>query len=204
MAEPAVVTHGERRGCCSSGTAGWDGWSSRWRRQHGFDVAGTRRRRPRRGDRDWPDGATSPSISRSPTRCRRTSPRARARAASPVVIGTTGWQAHEAAVRADRGDGGHRRRRGAEFRDRREHVPRAWSSERGALMAPQRVFGAWIHELHHAAKKDAPSGTALAMERRAARGRATPRPIADRLDARRHRFPARTRSASTRRRRRSR
>jgi 4-hydroxy-tetrahydrodipicolinate reductase len=36
----------------------------------------------------------------------------------------------------------------------------------GSLMAEQPSFGAWIHELHHAGKKDAPSGTALAIERR--------------------------------------
>jgi 4-hydroxy-tetrahydrodipicolinate reductase len=36
----------------------------------------------------------------------------------------------------------------------------------GSLMAPQPSFGGWIHELHHAAKKDAPSGTALAIGRR--------------------------------------
>src|SRR5204862_229622 len=35
----------------------------------------------------------------------------------------------------------------------------------GALLSAQPGFGAWIHELHHAAKKDAPSGTALAMQR---------------------------------------
>jgi 4-hydroxy-tetrahydrodipicolinate reductase len=33
-------------------------------------------------------------------------------------------------------------------------------------MAAQPSFGAWIHESHHAAKKDAPSGTALALEQR--------------------------------------
>jgi 4-hydroxy-tetrahydrodipicolinate reductase len=37
-------------------------------------------------------------------------------------------------------------------------------------MADQPSFGAWIHELHHAAKRDAPSGTALAMEARLRRG----------------------------------
>jgi 4-hydroxy-tetrahydrodipicolinate reductase len=40
----------------------------------------------------------------------------------------------------------------------------------GALMASQPSFGAWIHELHHAAKKDAPSGTALALESRVRTG----------------------------------
>jgi 4-hydroxy-tetrahydrodipicolinate reductase len=30
--------------------------------------------------------------------------------------------------------------------------------------APHAEYGAWIHEAHHAAKKDAPSGTALTLE----------------------------------------
>lgn len=81
-----------------------------------------------------------------------------------VVIGTTGWQAHEAALR--------------------EHVA---GTAIGVVAAPnfaigvnlfqslieraaelwkdQPAFGAWLHELHHAAKRDAPSGTALALER---------------------------------------
>ena len=42
--------------------------------------------------------------------------------------------------------------------------------ERAAeLWRDQPAFGAWLHELHHAAKRDAPSGTALALERRCAR-----------------------------------
>ncbi len=32
------------------------------------------------------------------------------------------------------------------------------------LLAAQPSFGAWIHEAHHAAKRDAPSGTALLLE----------------------------------------
>ena len=63
---------------------------------------------------------------------------------------------------ADAGIGDRRR---AEFLDRRRAVrgdrracgQRCWrrSSE----------FGAWLHEAHHAAKKDAPSGTALMLKR---------------------------------------
>ena len=41
--------------------------------------------------------------------------------------------------------------------------------EAARRFAAQHAFGAWIHESHHSAKKDAPSGTALqlktAMER---------------------------------------
>ena len=33
-------------------------------------------------------------------------------------------------------------------------------------MAAQPSFGAWIHELHHETKRDVPSGTAFAIERR--------------------------------------
>ena len=33
------------------------------------------------------------------------------------------------------------------------------------LFEPHEEFGAWIHEVHHAAKVDAPSGTALALQR---------------------------------------
>ena len=33
------------------------------------------------------------------------------------------------------------------------------------LFAPQQQFGAFLHEAHHAAKKDAPSGTALSLKR---------------------------------------
>jgi 4-hydroxy-tetrahydrodipicolinate reductase len=37
--------------------------------------------------------------------------------------------------------------------------------ERAAeLWKDQPAFGAWVHELHHATKRDAPSGTALALE----------------------------------------
>ena len=38
-------------------------------------------------------------------------------------------------------------------------------AERSAALLAARGFGVWIHEAHHAAKKDAPSGTALALHR---------------------------------------
>jgi 4-hydroxy-tetrahydrodipicolinate reductase len=80
-----------------------------------------------------------------------------------LVIGTTGWQAEEAALRRDLA-----------------------ASEAGVISAPnfaigvniflaiaahsaellaRRGFSSWIHEAHHAAKKDAPSGTAFALQR---------------------------------------
>jgi 4-hydroxy-tetrahydrodipicolinate reductase len=36
----------------------------------------------------------------------------------------------------------------------------------GELFAAREEFGSWIHEGHHAAKRDAPSGTALGLKRR--------------------------------------
>ena len=79
-----------------------------------------------------------------------------------VVIGTTGWDADEEAMRtvvADRGIG----------------VVAAANFSLGvnlfigiveraaALLAPHDDFGAFLHETHHAAKIDAPSGTAIAL-----------------------------------------
>jgi len=79
-----------------------------------------------------------------------------------VVIGTTGWNAHEEAVKQ-------------EARARGVGVVAAPNFalgvslftamvERAAdTMSRRQDFGAWIHELHHAAKRDAPSGTALSL-----------------------------------------
>jgi 4-hydroxy-tetrahydrodipicolinate reductase len=82
---------------------------------------------------------------------------------TPVVIGTTGWQADESRVRdSATGIGVVAAPNFAVG----VNVFLAVAGRLGRMMAAQPAFGAWIHELHHAAKKDAPSGTALAMERR--------------------------------------
>jgi 4-hydroxy-tetrahydrodipicolinate reductase len=83
----------------------------------------------------------------------------------PIVIGTTGWQEHEAAVRAAVADAGIGVVAAPNFAIG-VNVFLAVAERLGALMAAQPSFGAWIHESHHAAKRDAPSGTALAMEQR--------------------------------------
>ena len=41
----------------------------------------------------------------------------------------------------------------------------ALASEMGRLLADKDAYGAWIHEAHHKAKVDAPSGTALMLKR---------------------------------------
>jgi len=86
-------------------------------------------------------------------------------ARTPIVIGTTGWQDAEGSVR----DTATRAKLGvvaaANFAIG-VNIFLAVAERLGGLMAGQPAFGAWIHELHHAAKKDAPSGTALALEAR--------------------------------------
>jgi 4-hydroxy-tetrahydrodipicolinate reductase len=87
-----------------------------------------------------------------------------------VVIGTTGWQAHEEALRADAAV----RTIGVVAAPNFApgvHIFLALAERAGTLMAAQESFGAWIHEAHHATKRDAPSGTALALEAALRRGR---------------------------------
>jgi 4-hydroxy-tetrahydrodipicolinate reductase len=86
-----------------------------------------------------------------------------ARRRTPVVIGTTGWQQSEAAVREAAADIGVVAAPNFAIG---VNVFLAVAGRLGRMMASQPSFGGWIHELHHAAKKDAPSGTALAIERR--------------------------------------
>jgi 4-hydroxy-tetrahydrodipicolinate reductase len=81
---------------------------------------------------------------------------------TPLVIGTTGWQAREAEVRENAAGIGVV---AAPNFAVGVNVYLAITARLGRLMSTQPSFGAWIHELHHAAKKDAPSGTALAVER---------------------------------------
>ena len=64
---------------------------------------------------------------------------------------------------------GHRRR--AEFFDRRRHLRSARALRPRGSSPRRREFGAWLHEAHHAAKKDAPSGTALLLKRAMEAGR---------------------------------
>jgi 4-hydroxy-tetrahydrodipicolinate reductase len=79
-----------------------------------------------------------------------------------VVIGTTGWQSHEPEMRAI----AERARLGvvasANF-SIGVNVFQLLAGEAARLMQSQPEYGAWIHEAHHAAKKDAPSGTALLL-----------------------------------------
>jgi 4-hydroxy-tetrahydrodipicolinate reductase len=80
----------------------------------------------------------------------------------PVVIGATGWSALEADFRTQAA----RARLGvvasANF-SIGVNLFQLVVAEAARRFQPHAEFGAWIHEAHHAAKRDAPSGTALML-----------------------------------------
>jgi 4-hydroxy-tetrahydrodipicolinate reductase len=80
-----------------------------------------------------------------------------------VVIGATGWQAQEPALRAEADARGIGVVAAPNFAVG-VNLFLALVERAAELWRDQPAFGAWLHELHHAAKVDAPSGTALAME----------------------------------------
>jgi 4-hydroxy-tetrahydrodipicolinate reductase len=79
-----------------------------------------------------------------------------------VVIGTTGWQAHEAELREQAQRAGIGVLAAANF-SLGVNLFQMLVEEAAARFRPHADYGAWVHELHHAAKKDAPSGTALQL-----------------------------------------
>lgn len=92
-----------------------------------------------------------------------------------IVIGTTGWSAREPEVRAMAQNAGIGVVAAPNFA-LGVNLFAALAERAAELFAPQSGFGAWIHEAHHAAKRDAPSGTALLLEA-AMKSRAFNRPI---------------------------
>ena len=80
-----------------------------------------------------------------------------------VVIGTTGWHDHEPALRAVVERAGIGVLASANF-STAMYIFRQLVDEAARAFAARDDTGAWIHEAHHAAKKDAPSGTALMLK----------------------------------------
>ena len=80
-----------------------------------------------------------------------------------IVIGTTGWEADEPAVRRAVADAGIGVVAAPNF-SVGVVIFEAIVARAAGLFAAQREFGGFLHEAHHAAKKDAPSGTALFLE----------------------------------------
>ena len=81
-----------------------------------------------------------------------------------VVIGTTGWQAQEAALRDVAKQAGIGVLAASNF-SLGMNVFALAVEEASRQFAKHPEFGAWIHEAHHIMKKDAPSGTALTLKR---------------------------------------
>jgi 4-hydroxy-tetrahydrodipicolinate reductase len=128
--------------------------------EYGMTVCGVIGRDNADRPQDWPEADVAIDFSNASAvvaNARRLSERG-----TDLVIGTTGWQDQEQALRR-------------ELAARPIGVVAAPNfalgvnlfillAERAAeLLAGRPEFGAWIHELHHKAKRDAPSGTALAI-----------------------------------------
>lgn len=79
-----------------------------------------------------------------------------------VVIGTTGWQAHEPAMKAIAAEAGIGVLAASNF-SLGMNLFQIIVEEAARRFQAHEDFGAWIHESHHAKKKDAPSGTALTI-----------------------------------------
>lgn len=82
--------------------------------------------------------------------------------ALPVVIGTTGWDGQAASYRAAAERAGLGVVAAANF-SVGVNLFELIVEQAAQLMESQPQYGAWIHEAHHAAKRDAPSGTALML-----------------------------------------
>ena len=81
-----------------------------------------------------------------------------------VVIGTTGWHEHEASMRQVAGDAGIGVVAASNF-SLGVALFQSLAEQAARMFSPHPEFGAWIHEIHHSAKKDAPSGTALTLHK---------------------------------------
>ena len=80
-----------------------------------------------------------------------------------LVIGTTGWQKDESTVRQAVVEGGVGAVVAPNF-STGVVLFEALVAQAARLFAEREDFGAFLHEAHHAAKKDAPSGTAIQLE----------------------------------------
>jgi 4-hydroxy-tetrahydrodipicolinate reductase len=135
--------------------------------EYAFTVAGVI-------DPQWPAGQAGPGSERwgtvdvaidfsTPDSVVRNVPALLRRGIS-VVLGTTGWQKDEAAIRASL-EGADAAIVAAPNFSTGVLLFDAIVARAASLVSAQPEFGAWLHEAHHATKKDAPSGTALALKK---------------------------------------
>ena len=128
--------------------------------EYGFDVAGWVDRENAGRSADWPDADVAIDFSTGDAVAANFS--ALARRGHPVVIGATGWGAHEAAIRHEAEARGIAVVAAPNFA-LGVSLFGAIVARAAELMSHRSEFGAWVHELHHATKRDAPSGTALGL-----------------------------------------
>ena len=141
--------------------------------EYGLDVAGTVDIAEAGSPETWP--AADVAIDFSVADAVSKNVRQLAARGVNVVIGTTGWGAQEQEVRRIVQDAGIGVVAAPNFA-LGVNLFVALTERAAELFGPQAAFGAWIHEAHHATKRDAPSGTALLLES-ALKGRAYNRPI---------------------------
>lgn len=79
-----------------------------------------------------------------------------------AVIGTTGWHAREGEMRALVEQAGVGVLAASNF-SIGLHIFRRAVAQAAAGFATQPAVGAWVHDAHHSAKRDAPSGTAVTL-----------------------------------------
>ena len=135
--------------------------------EFGFDVVGVISRSNAGDPGSWRDADVAVDFSAAegvPATVQRLAERGTA-----VVIGTTGWASEEPSVRELAARHGMGVVAAANFA-LGVNVFLALAEHAGALFRSHPEFGAWIHEAHHAAKRDAPSGTALALRAAMERG----------------------------------
>jgi 4-hydroxy-tetrahydrodipicolinate reductase len=80
-----------------------------------------------------------------------------------VVVGTTGWHQQEEQMRRIANDAGIGVVAASNF-SLGVALFQNLVEQASKMFAPYPEYGAWIHEMHHSAKKDAPSGTAITLQ----------------------------------------
>ena len=129
--------------------------------EYGFQLAGSIDRAHATSPDAWPDADVAIDFTTAEAVVQNV-PRLAARGVD-VVIGTTGWQTEERALR----EAVARHAVGVVAAPNFAlgvNVFLAIAERAAAIVSRHKEFATWIHEAHHAAKRDAPSGTALALE----------------------------------------
>src|SRR3954470_8302600 len=129
--------------------------------EYGFDVAGTVDVAEAATPQKWPQADVAIDFSIADAVLANVRRLAERRV--NIVIGTSGWSAHEAEVRRVVEDAGIGVVAAPNFA-LGVNLFVALAERAAELFGPRAAFGAWIHEAHHATKRDAPSGTALLLD----------------------------------------